>query len=336
MSQNQDLILESIKQNRNRILFFLSFVVYCFLAVLGTTDKDLFLETAIKFPLLNIDLPLLAFYVVMPIFIILFHFNALYLYKKHNLRLAREKVDDGFPLGVFDNVINKNNSMPRWLISGFVGFVFYVLPTIVLYTFWWRFNDYQNIYISFFHVIVILLNFLLVLKLNNFKKFKWRLIVGFLITLIIQILISSDNFAKSIYPKLSLKGETLFTFDTEQLEVLRKLDNNKKQLALYQSPLNLSGRYFKYANFSNTVLVNANLENANLQGAYLRGANLQGIDLENANLQDADLSNVTLKGANLRNANLQGADLSGVKLKVRDLQDTKIKDANLIGSEIQF
>ena len=55
------LVLESMKQNRNRILFFLSLVTYCLLAVLATTDRDLFFTTGIKLPLLGLNCHYLPF-----------------------------------------------------------------------------------------------------------------------------------------------------------------------------------------------------------------------------------------------------------------------------------
>ena len=104
--QKQSFILESIKQNRNRVLFFLAFVLYVLLTVLGTTDRDFFFESGISFPLLNIKLPLIAFYVVVPIIIILIHFNVLYLYQEHQKLLQKhskiKKFYSSMPLGIFD------------------------------------------------------------------------------------------------------------------------------------------------------------------------------------------------------------------------------------------
>jgi len=54
-------LMDFSKQIRNRIIFFVLFNVYAFLNVLATTDKDIFLLNPVKMPLLNIELPLLAF-----------------------------------------------------------------------------------------------------------------------------------------------------------------------------------------------------------------------------------------------------------------------------------
>jgi hypothetical protein len=53
---------------------FVSFQLYLAIAFGSVTHRDLFLETPIKLPLLNVDLPLVGFFVVAPMVLVLFHF----------------------------------------------------------------------------------------------------------------------------------------------------------------------------------------------------------------------------------------------------------------------
>src|SRR6266478_5467773 len=53
---------------------FITFELYLTIAFGSVTHRDLFLETPIKLPLLNIDLPLVGFFVVAPAVLIVFHF----------------------------------------------------------------------------------------------------------------------------------------------------------------------------------------------------------------------------------------------------------------------
>src|SRR5215475_9711812 len=53
---------------------FVSFQIYLAIAFGSVTHRDLFLETPIKLPLLNVDLPLVGFFVVAPTLLLILHF----------------------------------------------------------------------------------------------------------------------------------------------------------------------------------------------------------------------------------------------------------------------
>jgi hypothetical protein len=53
---------------------FVSFELYLAIAFGSVRHRDLFLETPIKLPLLNVDLPLVGFFIVAPALLVIFHF----------------------------------------------------------------------------------------------------------------------------------------------------------------------------------------------------------------------------------------------------------------------
>src|SRR5260370_13573175 len=53
---------------------FITFELYLAIAFGSVKHRDLFLETPIKLPLLNVDLPLVGFFVVAPTVLVIFHF----------------------------------------------------------------------------------------------------------------------------------------------------------------------------------------------------------------------------------------------------------------------
>jgi hypothetical protein len=53
---------------------FITFQLYLAIAFGSVTHRDLFLETSIKLPLLNVDLSLVGFFVVAPLLLLIFHF----------------------------------------------------------------------------------------------------------------------------------------------------------------------------------------------------------------------------------------------------------------------
>jgi cytochrome b subunit of formate dehydrogenase len=56
---------------------FLTFMLYLAIATGTTTHRMLFLESPLNLPVLNIPLPLLAFYILTPIIFVVFHFYML-------------------------------------------------------------------------------------------------------------------------------------------------------------------------------------------------------------------------------------------------------------------
>ena len=53
---------------------FVTFELYLAIAFGAVTHRDLFLETPIRLPVLNVELPLVGFFVVAPTVLVIFHF----------------------------------------------------------------------------------------------------------------------------------------------------------------------------------------------------------------------------------------------------------------------
>jgi hypothetical protein len=73
--------------SRNLWLAYLTFGTYLAISVASVTHTDLFLQTPIKLPLLNVELPLVAFFWVAPLLFLIFH-----AYLLLNLRLLVDNV----------------------------------------------------------------------------------------------------------------------------------------------------------------------------------------------------------------------------------------------------
>jgi len=350
--QRQNFVLESIKQNRNRILFFLLFTIYALVTVLGVSDRDIFFENHIKFPLLQIKIPLITFNLIVPIFIIAIHFNVLYLLTIHQKLLQKHSKIKNFytsmPFGMFD--------LPTLYKGGIYGiialstyFLIYILPFFTLITFWFYLLRYQESSYSYVQIAYIVIDFI-ILSYFLYKKWKGRVAIALLSIVLLCIGViqwTVDNEKKAIklfkklnviegslgfilkyYPHLELSGERLVNFDYEQLKVLQSLEP-KKSLALLQTPLDLRGRSFKHANFSNAILVRVNLRDAHLQEANLQRAQLQKANLQNAQLQGANLEEAQLQEANLRWAQLQGANMMQAELQRAALDNAHLENAFL-------
>lgn len=68
---------EAAGQVRNLYIAFLSFGLYLAITVGATTDEQLLRENPVRLPIVDVGLPLVAFYWIAPLLFVLFHFNLL-------------------------------------------------------------------------------------------------------------------------------------------------------------------------------------------------------------------------------------------------------------------
>jgi len=184
MSKNNDTIspdahLSSLKdfskQVRNRTIFFILFNVYAFLNVLATTDKDIFLLNPIKMPLLNIELPLIAFYIIIPLILVSLHFNLMYKLLSYRTFLERSLKDykqaiDSLPFGIYEEILLGKGLFLKNILKIFFFFITYLMPIIVLLTFWYRFADYHDFVISSYHLLLAFVSFVVAFYFVSHKK----------------------------------------------------------------------------------------------------------------------------------------------------------------------
>ena len=86
-----DKIVEnSSEKNRNFFIVYLGLLVYVQAIIFSTTDLQLLVSTdGLKLPLIDLTVPLVGFYMVVPIFIIALHFNFLQNLESHHYKLMQ-------------------------------------------------------------------------------------------------------------------------------------------------------------------------------------------------------------------------------------------------------
>jgi uncharacterized protein YjbI with pentapeptide repeats len=124
---------------------FMAFVTYLGVIVWGTTHDDLLRISPVKLPILDVDLPLTAFYSFVPWMVVLLHFNLLMQLellscKLWNLDLdlpdtpAGQQVRDRLFIFPFTHLIAGRSEvwLIRWLLSLVVGITVIALPLLML------------------------------------------------------------------------------------------------------------------------------------------------------------------------------------------------------------
>ena len=74
----EESLEESSGEVRRAFLWFGTFAAYFVTTVAATTHENLLRGTAVKLPLLNVDLPIVGFYVIAPALFLLLHFYLLF------------------------------------------------------------------------------------------------------------------------------------------------------------------------------------------------------------------------------------------------------------------
>ena len=124
---------------------FLAFVAYLGVIVWGTSHDDLLRISPVKLPILDVELPLTAFYNFVPWMVVLLHFNLLMQLELLSCKLwnldhdlpnsrAGQQVRDRLFIFPFTHLIVGRSPVRliRWLLSSIVGLTIIALPILML------------------------------------------------------------------------------------------------------------------------------------------------------------------------------------------------------------
>jgi Pentapeptide repeats (8 copies) len=344
---------------------------YLGVAAGAVTHKDLFLENPVKLPFLNIELPLLDFFVLAPILFVIVHAYTLVhlvmltdkarrfdtalrdqigdedgLSKEDRER--REQIRTGLRRQLPSNIFVQVLAGPADIRSGALGLALWAIalislifaPMFLLIMMQNQFLPYHSSSITWIQSIALGADLILVSWLGRYimpmgqikRRRRWVPWVGTGFTLVIFLQFLPPN-----RPDLGLRLSNLNIFEGLQIDDPKKAE--WRNFVFRARNRNLKGANFSFASlpkvdFNRGQLQGANLFHAQLQGSSLASARLQGANLEGAELQGADLKDAQLQGANLKDAQLQGADLQNAQLQGASLEGAQLQGASLVGAEL--
>ena len=198
------------------MLVTLTFSAYVLLAVLSTTDMMLLREGAIALPVIQVGVPIVAFYIIAPLLILLLHFNLL----AKLILYAREIYDSNSSTqaprgaqGLFCKALIVLSSLePKRLIlemknENFTGvfirliflIIFGTIPLFVLLIIQARFLPYQDEEFTFYHQFLITFDlFFQLVFMRNFYKFITAKKKLLLVPLLIEDIINFKRMIRTI------------------------------------------------------------------------------------------------------------------------------------------
>ena len=381
-STKREKFEESVKDSTDRIrhlfFFFLASLIYVLTLVLSTTDKMLLLANeGLKLPIVDLNVPLIGFYVVIPLFVIAIHIHLLINLESHQDKLMKwQRTWNGaiprenIHLLLFNlSSLDKENPLKLWV--NLASNIFYIyLGSLALAIIFWRFADYQNGYISMWHLFWLLLDIYFVVKIkqtfaknsptNIEPKSKWySKSMWLLITLVMTIKImavswidfTEDNtFARQSktldtnYKKLvtmplcfitsRLHADFLGCYDITDFVFWKIIPYISIPIGENLLPPDSKRSALAQIAISEEDPVLSDFSHRDvsieLSGRSLRMAFLGSAVLPNVGLTNARLQGATLVLALLGNSNLKWAGLQNA-----NLESTHLEDADLHGSNLQ-
>ncbi|MGI9493139.1 MAG: pentapeptide repeat-containing protein [Geminicoccaceae bacterium] len=180
--RRQDVV-SSAGDVRRAFFVFGAFSLYLIITVSSTTHLQLLTGTVFKLPILSVDIPILGFYIALPLLYMLAHFNLMGELKalsedvrrlKEHLAVSRLPLRERIPFGPARMLIQPDDgSAPRAMINIVTSLAIAVLPPLILLLVQIRFLPYHSEWATLLHRGIIAIDILLVLFLWYPLKFAF-------------------------------------------------------------------------------------------------------------------------------------------------------------------
>jgi hypothetical protein len=318
-------------------LSFITLATYLVITVGSVTHRNLLLETPLKMPILNVDLPLVGFFVIAPAFFLIFHFYLLLqlyglsrktseydkLLKGQDMsaadqRLARLHLDSFIFVQILAGPRYRNDKTVNMLLRAVAWITIVATPFLVLLVTDFRFLPYHNESVTWLHRIIVCLDVILVLVFwpgisGKSKSASLVPKVGFTLGTACAILLLAHVVA--IFP-----GERIYEHVRTPLTRL-----------FFEGSIDpVTGQPQSF--FANRLVKAEDLQHLERTVSF-RGRDLRGAVLSRSDLRKADFTGATLIDAVLIEANLELARF-GCADKPRIKGCTDMRSANFTGARL--
>ncbi len=364
---------DAAKLVRNVHLTFMLITAYIAIVIGSTTDVQLLKVSPVMLPLLNVQLPIIEFYILTPWLLLFLHFNLLlqcYLLasKLHLLNTVLSQCDEDvatnirqqlFGFALSQNIVgHARSSIIRFFLNSLIVFSIVIVPLILLSWAQIRFIPYHNEVITWSHRIVILFDCLLlwiiwpmiVLPENKLKHWIVQNLLW------VKKLTGQSSPTVTAKDKITLRGsgqESLMLCSILLLFVswfvaVQPESNDKgekvPQFFLTEMLFDLPGKPFRQDLFLKDKLLIKGEPSAKIEVALKGGSEIEksaalkevvGLSLQGRDLRFATFEKCVMPKAELSRANLQGAIIQDTFLQESLLLDANLNGANLIRSQLQ-
>lgn len=361
LSVLRDTVVDAAGVGRGLWFSYLFSLFYLAIAIGGITHRDLFLANPVKLPFLNVDLPLVDFFIVGPLILLLIHAYVILhfvllagkigvFHAELQNQVADEGVQTNLRKQLPSNIFIQFLAGPRDIREGIIGTMLNAIahislvygPVILLLSFQLCFLPYHHEPITLWQRLLIVLDLALIWVLwPRILEAKIKTVKRPLLPLAILGTFSVASvllaFAIATFP-----GEWL----DDHIPPLKFGDNSLYKLlvagdvdlaarrpkSLWSNRLVIPGiEVLDHGKFDSeekiaALPVTVSLRARHLEGAVLIGANLRKADFTAAILKEANFSDADLRETNF------GCDKVGQGANCTQLQGAILNSANLDGA----
>jgi Pentapeptide repeats (8 copies) len=346
-------------------LSYLFVLFYLGIAAGAVTHADLLLQAPVKLPFLNIELPLLAFFFLAPLLLLLAHAYTLVHLVLLARRVAQFNAIEGLseasrrrlPSNIFVQFLgapDEDRYDAFGLLLGAILWVTLVVAPIALYLLLEiQFLPYHSRWITSTSRLALILDLgllwwlwrtILASRPRRRGARAWKtaakMTAGALLTPLVVLFAWAvatipGEWQEDHLPAKSALGwarERLFDGNVDRITRRREsLFSNTLVLPAFNVYEALKIDDPKKVEWKQTLL---DLRGRDLNGAVFDAAILNKVDFSGAQLQGASLDNVQLQGASLVSAQLQGASLLNPQLQGASLDSAQLRGASLDGARL--
>ncbi len=167
----------SSDKNRNFLIAFLMLEIYLLVTILSTTDLNLFLADGVfAFPVIDIKISLVAFFILAPLILVAFHYNLLFnllehcktlqdwLHHPENNRNENFNLLHAFMFNIrakYNSYSDSERTINYYLLNAIIIFMVSLSPLVLLVMILWHFANFQNLWISALHLLLIVISLVL-------------------------------------------------------------------------------------------------------------------------------------------------------------------------------
>jgi uncharacterized protein YjbI with pentapeptide repeats len=340
-------------------LSFVAFSAYLAAAVSMISHRQIFLEDPIKLPTINIDLPLVASAILLPLLFVIYHVfvllqvvllartaDAYNQALEHNMAendgrtLLRQRLANTLFAQLFAGSPREREGALGWLLRLMAWITIAIAPVLVLILFEIKFLPYHSPLITWTHRGLIVADLLAVLLLwagavqprrdiaLRSLLHDWKMLAGAALVALTACLVITypGEHARTAMHHVSYDGYA----DPECW-------TPKFMSALFSSSLSVQGQDFvedeKYEKIVAAAKANGQPAHKGPRTVLFRGRDLRCGNFSGADLRRTDFSEANLSGAVFKGAHLHGAVFSAARLRLTVFETAQLQGATFAEEE---
>jgi uncharacterized protein YjbI with pentapeptide repeats len=364
----RDAVVEGSTVSGALWLSYLFVFFYLGIAAAAVTHRDLFFENSVKLPFLNVELPLVWFFVVGPLLFLIVHAYTLlhfamlagkvgHFHRELQCQVRDEVARDRLRRQLPSNVFVQLLAGPRGVRTGSIGFMLRSIawisliigPVLLLVFFQLQFLPYHDAAISWWQRIAVLLDLIVLWSLwpsiarGRMTSLHWR---DFRRAKIASLGVFSFVPALLVFTVATFPGEWLndngpaipvvpAEWTPHRLLIAGEVDEvAQRPRSLWSNRLVVPGiDVIDRAKYDSEAKIAALPVSVSLRGRRLEGAVLSNANLRKSDLTGAELSEAKLDGADLREAKL--ACINTKLPNCAEAQCTNLRGASLRRAQLR-